>query len=526
MAGFTMLKLSYNPPLGDGLDGPYYLQIARHVAQGEGLVTTFSTFHMGLDPLPQPATTYPLLPLLIGSVARFVPLEQASVLVTEGTYVLSIGLCFGFVLTAARRSLRHRSRWLAFGAACAASLLLGFDPVYHWATSRPYTEGPAYALLIATLWGYGALRTARWKSERRRLVAWGGLGIAAGLCYLARFQSVVLPVCILAVRLAAADRRRVREAAAFALGAAIPMGWMAARVLSPRNLNLLTLYDYSVYNQLPELPPFDYTFRFVSKLDWVLDKVWALGMAFDPGDPNSYLTQFGFAAWIVPIACLFLALRIVRGANPIRHWFAPRHDALSVSAATGILGVVPIHLVHAEHFREWNFNWRAGIPLFLVMVPAGLWLLSQGRRWGLAMLAVTLAASIVLMARATLAKPDHEMHPGILKGYAAAGAYLEQVGRGFGTLGIEPQPLSVFTDAPLHWLACWSDPSMAATLISRRPIERILLWPWETRCKSLAAIQNRLVLEHVFEGNPPLLMFRIERGADRPSGASGERRGR
>jgi len=38
--GFVAHKLSYDPPLGDGLDGAYYYQIARHVAEGHGFVTS------------------------------------------------------------------------------------------------------------------------------------------------------------------------------------------------------------------------------------------------------------------------------------------------------------------------------------------------------------------------------------------------------------------------------------------------------------------------------------------------------
>lgn len=526
MVGFAVLKLSYNPPLGDGLDGPYYFQIARHVAQGKGLVTTFSTFHMGLDPLPQPSTTYPLLPLLIGTLGRFIPLARAAAVVTEGAYVLSVGLCFGFVLSAARRTLQGRSRWLALGAASGASLLLGFDPVYHWATSRPYTEGVAYTLLIATLWGYGVVRTKRWRSSRRRLMTWGALGIAAGLCYLARFQFVVVPFCIVVIRLLTNERRRVREAIAVALGAAIPMTWMAARVLSRPNPNVLALYDYSAYRQLPGLPPFVFTVQFASKIDWVLDKIWALGIAFDPGDPDSYLAQFGFAAWFVPIGCLVLALQIMRAKSSMRGWLGPRYDALALSAMTGMLGVLPMHVTHGEYFRPWNFNWRSGIPLFFVIVPAGLWLLSKGRRWGAGVLGVMLLASVVLMARAALSIPDRVAPAWYLKGYAAVGAYLESVGGGRGTLGIEPQPLGVFTDAPLHWLACWSDPALAATLVASRPIDRIVLWPWELKCRSISAIRNRLVLERAFERDPPLLVFHLDGTSAGPGseseGSSGE----
>ena len=61
------LKWGYNPGLGrNALDGDYYYQIARHVAEGDGLVTSVSLYHQGFKELPHPINIYPLWPLLLG----------------------------------------------------------------------------------------------------------------------------------------------------------------------------------------------------------------------------------------------------------------------------------------------------------------------------------------------------------------------------------------------------------------------------------------------------------------------------
>src|SRR6266851_2521552 len=52
---FVLLGLKLSYPAGDGpygLDGGNYFQIARHVADGDGLQTSISLYHLGLTKLP------------------------------------------------------------------------------------------------------------------------------------------------------------------------------------------------------------------------------------------------------------------------------------------------------------------------------------------------------------------------------------------------------------------------------------------------------------------------------------------
>ena len=63
----VVLKMSFNPfPLSDIKTdgGAYYYQVARYVADGDGLVTSVSNFHNGLKQLPDTVTFYPLWPLV------------------------------------------------------------------------------------------------------------------------------------------------------------------------------------------------------------------------------------------------------------------------------------------------------------------------------------------------------------------------------------------------------------------------------------------------------------------------------
>src|SRR5512146_3285628 len=61
-----------------GVDGSNYFQMARHVAEGDGLVTSLSLYHVGYKQLPTRSfMTYPVWPLLLGYTGRIVGMTAA-----------------------------------------------------------------------------------------------------------------------------------------------------------------------------------------------------------------------------------------------------------------------------------------------------------------------------------------------------------------------------------------------------------------------------------------------------------------
>ena len=219
---FSAVRRRLYVPLGDGLDGAYYFQIARHVAQGKGLSTTYSVFHMGLSPLPQPTTTYPLLPLLIGYLGRIVPLELAAVWLPGVAYVLSVVVCFVFLLWQTERSLPKSAPLTRLALCTLISVWVGVTPDYVWASARPYTDTLGTLLVFLTLGCFGLCSSARFRNRTRRAAAFFGVGLLAGLCYLTRFQLLVVSVSLVLARVVAhADRRAalLHAAALPALGA-------------------------------------------------------------------------------------------------------------------------------------------------------------------------------------------------------------------------------------------------------------------------------------------------------------------
>src|SRR5262249_53911723 len=160
----------------------------------------------------------------------------------------------------------------------------------------------------------------------------------------------------------------------------------------------------------------------------------------------------------------------------------PRHAALVASAGAGALALVPVHLVHSLHWYTWTFGWRQGLPLCLVIVPILVVVVGRATAPARAAVLVAFALGSVSAARQAITAPNSEVPLGWLETRREVGAYLERVAHGTGTLGIEPQPVAASSDAPLHWLACWSPPALTAELTRRLPIERVILAPEELHC--------------------------------------------
>ncbi len=518
LVGFSALRAAFHVPLGDGLDGAYYFQVARHVAQGRGLSTTYSVFHMGLSPLPQPSTTYPLLPFLIGSLGRIVPLELAAVWLPGVAYVLSVVLCFAFLLWQTARSLPRSSRFVRLALSALLSTWVGLIPDYVWSSARPYTDTLGTVLVLAALAGFGLASVTPFQRAGTRGAAFVGVGVVSGLCYLARFQLLVVPVALVLSRAVARDRGAWRDAMWLALGALPCLAWEVCRQFSLPHAEVRTLLDFAAYRQMPELPRFDYELGFDNRWDWFVDKLHGVLISLDPRSDDAYLVQHGYLVWLVPLGIALLTARqaLRARAEGLRAFsFAglrsPQHAALLASALLGFLAVLPIHTVHSLRWRSWAFPWRQGLPITFLIIPAAIWLWSLDKLVLRALVTLALVVSLITCSRKTTELIQTEVPTGMTSSYAEVGAYLDSVAPSAGTLGMEHQGLGVFTDAPLYWLACWSPPAFAPTLLRKLPIDRILLRPGEIGCHSLDGIRSRLSPERRFVDHYPVTLYRIAR---------------
>jgi hypothetical protein len=397
------------------------------------------------------------------------------------------------------------------------------NPVYRWASSRPYTESLALTLVFTTLLAYAAARR-RARRGASDALAYAAVGVLGGVTYLARFQLVVVVVALLVVELVGRDAARFRRAGWLLLGAAVPIGAWAEHVLRLPHAGLRELLDFARYRALPSLPPFEYEVPCAGALGCAVDKLRGVAVAFSPTASLSYIVQFGVVAYVLP-----LSLGVLPWLHGGRWLFSglrrERYAGLVACSLMGLLASAPFHFVHSLHWNEWAFGWRQGLPLVLVLVPVLAALLAvfhrrraeraalgRTRRAVSALVGVLLAISLVTLGAKTLRGSDEPLLAAGLEGPREAAQFLERVARTGRTLGIEPQPVAAFTQAPLDWLACWSEPAVAEVLVRERHVTRALLRPSDLSCRSLERIRARLRLEAVLGHRHEFGLFAIVNG--------------
>ncbi|HEX5097943.1 MAG TPA: hypothetical protein VFV94_00515, partial [Polyangiaceae bacterium] len=152
------------------------------------------------------------------------------------------------------------------------------------------------------------------------------------------------------------------------------------------------------------------------------------------------------------------------------------------------------------------------VPLLVLLLAAPVLARPKATGAPLALAGLALVAllqAFVTLGRASLHLGDDPLQEARVDGARVAGAYLERVALRERSLGIEPQPIGAYTDAPLDWLACWSPPEVAPLLVEKRHVTRVVATVQALRCPSLARIRDRLVLEAELQPHGGMRVLRV-----------------
>jgi hypothetical protein len=260
LVGLLALKFKYfaGEPEFDP-DGSYYYDIAAHVRDGDGLVTDVSLFNAGFTHFPHASAIYPLWPLVLGLVGRVVPLDLAAVWLPTLFYFAAIVLAYRLARRVAPDPLFPET-WPVLHAGHLAAAVLALTTPMFFMTSRPFTEGMGYFLLLVALT----------RAERffRAPGVWRGgeLGVWLGLVILTRSQLVLVAFAV-ALALAWAVlrlgwRRWLAPALACMAGLAAVLGVQLAHIASfadaPR---LAYLLRFDLVRDPSELAPLEVMVR-------------------------------------------------------------------------------------------------------------------------------------------------------------------------------------------------------------------------------------------------------------------------
>jgi hypothetical protein len=490
LAGGAVAKLAYDPPIGRGsLDSAFYFQIAHNVAEGRGLTTNVSLYHQGLHPLPRPTNVYPLWPLVLGTVGRFVDLRRVAQGLPEALYVLDLLLIYALANRIARGFGDGADVWFRAGGVeldvgHAAAALLGANPVFFRTTSVPYTEAIAFVCMLGALWA--AFRAADTRRLRWAVFA----GALAGATYLCRMQLLVVGVGLTAAFALAGQHDRFSRKVALATvgGAAIVcLPWIVFLATWVRDWSLAMFVDFSAYHEAASLAPLTQVVATDSLGALLADRARGLIVAFHPLGEHSYVRSIGPAIYLLPLS-LLAALRRPRALWPVAAHHAPRIAV--VLAGLGVLASV--HLMHMRLWKPWLFGWRHALPVLLLVVVAIAHLRARGRL-GSTLAALLVASSLALgvtqiageMGVRRRAKPTAAERD-LLRWLDARPVPPTVV-------STQPQWLSMHGRALWHWTHC-SEPSGTTRRLLEVGADFVAVLPGEKRCAFVRDLDDLAVV--------------------------------
>jgi len=449
------------PPYG--IDASYYFQLARHVANGEGFVTTVSLYHEGWI-LPAKTTIYPLWPLLLGYVGRVVGLETAADLLPRLFYVANLFLLYLVVRAAAVRigALQIGRHWWMPDTAHWLVAIFGLAPRYFGATTHPYTEGLAFFCAFASL-----LALERFDRTRGPWAAAIG-GLFAGLAFLARTQMIGVAIgCFLALAWFAWRDRAARVGAVVwsivALATVAP--WFAflgyVPYLTPLPLKRAVIPS-----------PIEWAQQ-ATALEWLRARFEALGVMFGPSNPYSYVQSFGVVAYLVPLAAIVAIAQ--------RRWRAPQSIFRTAMLIAGLFFFFNLTLYQSATWMPWLFGWRHGLPYLFLIILAVPWLVSRAGRLAPA-IAVVLLISVATNARAVVAfvrAPDVQL----TAAETELVAWLDAQPRRVSVIVTNAQILGSMSDAHFYWTTCSASGETILGMRRELPIDYVVLYEAEARCR-------------------------------------------
>lgn len=454
LAPMVALHIVHAPRQGPfDSDPSYYLQAAKHVAAGEGLLTTVSQYHEGLSPLPQPYHDYPLWPLLLGATGRFVGLFVAANVLPQLFFLAGLILIYILANRLAGDAGRFQIREDVVDVGHLVVLLAGFNFIFFTSTTKPYTEGLAFTLALGSF------------LFLEKKPAWSGA--LAGLSVLARYQMVLVPIATVIVLIAL---RHWKKSVAYAAPVAGIGGawWIYLQRAGIRRVEIPAWQEWLTQPGL------------AGKAAHLLKGLFA---AVNPLSEVSLFHSFGIVVAVVAIALFFLR----RDESPL-FWSVLLCGAGSMVVLANFESVRP---------PEWLFGSRHSLLFIFVVIPSIVAVLTRAPRV-LRIAALVLAG--VSIAQGAVATFRHPMPSG--RGLTGAdremARWLSSNAPDATLLTTNAQALSVYTTNRYHWTNCSVAPATTRVILERLPVDYVVVYDSEKSCAFAQSFSDITTLEVMF----------------------------
>ena len=445
-----------------GNDPSYYMQAARHVAEGDGLLTSVSLYHQAAHPLPQPYSDYPLWPLLLGGIGRVTGLIAAANALPQIFFVVDLVLIYLLAnrLAGERGTIAFRGETFDIGH--LAAIVVGLNFIFFTVTIEPYTEGLAFALALGS---FLVLESHP---------AWSG--VLVGLAVLTRYQMAVVPVAVVIVLLVL--RFPLRATLQYlACAAAIFATWLA--VLRLESVGRADIEPWQAFAN-------DHVGR-------------GLIAAVNPLHGESLFHSYGPAAVIVLIG-LWLCVRM-------------RIRALLVWAllVSGIASVAVLARFEGVRPPLWLFGSRHSLPFAFALIASLVVAIVRGSRTVRVAALILAGASIVQGAVAAFQYPI-PVGRGLGGSEAALVRWFRDRDPNATLLTTNPQILSVYSRNRFHWTECDVDPAKTRRMLDKLQIDYVIVYDSERGCRFVRGLDDAMRLEALFQDEfRRIYLFKVTR---------------
>ena len=441
-----------------GVDGSYYMQVARHVAAGDGLLTSVCLYDQGLRSLPSRTNIYPLWPLLLGFSARILPLQYASTFLPRVFFILDLILLFALTDRIAK------GYW-----AFTAILLLGLNSSFFSSTCYPYTEGLALGCML------GALLMFDVADRGRQPIHYALCGVIAGLAFLTRSQMLFVGIALAIVLIVM--RASWLALASFCAGYAVTvLPWIGYLTTFIKPLTPAALIG--MYSETPGLPAFDQHVAVHGFRGYLADRLGGVLVMFNPLSEFSFVRSFGAAALLIPIAAVYLLWR--------RRWVG---GALAAATAlTGFLLCAALLEAHNRFFLKWLFGYRHSLPFILLLVIATV---QMNGRYSRIIVMLLVAASIAMYVPRVIVFATEPPLVWPSRGEKQLVSWLQRNDRSAILLTTNAQALAVVSDAYFRWTTCEQSPAEIARVLQLVRTDYVLVYEEEKRCSFARGLDAR-----------------------------------
>ena len=365
-----------------GWDGSYYYNIAQNIRDSLGFTTNISLYHQGMTYFPHPTPVYPVWPYVLGYLGRFVSMDLLAHFLPVLFYFLTWWVVYCLIQKVLPGEIVFKGKFV-IKYAHVGVLIFFLHSKYFEATSKPYTEGIAYLLLLVCFWRLILIM------PRCRFITGLEIGLWAAILFLTRSQFIVFlfSVCFFYLMVWVLARQIKYLAVTFTIIASFLLCSTPQLIFLFKSLgvtNPLAILFFDQYQASAWLSPLDVLVGYRDVFEFLYYKFTGVMVAFLPWGKYSYAQTFHLFQYSF-VLLVFILLWVYR-KRTIRKDLYQKIKAYILNEEKHFIlffiffaaaAFASIHLLHKKMWAVWNFPTRHSLICSLIFFLSFIYLFKQ-----------------------------------------------------------------------------------------------------------------------------------------------------